>query len=282
MTKNRMERARRAAVVLVAAGLFTTGCTVDGDAAAQVGTDRWTQAELSAQTDAVMTDAAPADRAVVNRAQLTTHIRHQLLQDLATARQIVVSDAEIQSQLAEVDRAAVAAQLGVTEADLPRAAFDAMVLQQVAESALQQPLEGEVVTIRVEVLRAADRAEAQLLQAQLQGPGSDRIAEERSGEWIPSTMSNVDPASAGAGTFGVFSASVGDVLVVEENDQFLIVRIQDRSAAVGPIDLQPFTQLQNGLELVTPLLLADQAQESGVTVNPRFGRWDPVAVAVVQ
>lgn len=287
MIQFRKASARRAAAALAAAALLLTGCSVDGASAARVGANTLSQSQLGEQTDALLATSENGDRAAVNRLQLTTHIRHELLVELAAARQIVVGDAEIQEQLAGIDRAAVAAQLGVGEADLPRAVFDALVLQQVAQAALEQPLSGEVVSVEVDGLVAADREAAVLLQAQLAGPDGDRVFADRSAagptETVPlRTMSNTDPETAGAGSFGVFSASAGDVLVIEENGQYLVLRIKSRSAEVGAIDLQPFTQLQNGLELVTPLLLAEQAESSGVTVNPRFGRWDPVAVAVVR
>ena len=86
----------------------------------------------------------------------------------------------------------------------------------------------------------------------------------------------------GAGATGVFSAPVGDVILYPSQDGYLVLRVLDRSeepALLTAADLQQ-QQISGAFDLGA-LLLAPYAQQSGVTVNPRLGAWDPFALQVV-
>lgn len=297
MTKYRMGRARRAAVVLVAAGLTATGCTVDGDSAAQIGSSTVSQSQVSDRTDATLSNplpaqggAASADRSTVNRDELTFLIRHELIRDLATTWRVPVDDAVVQSTIAQaaaggVTREAIAGQLGVTDADLETAVFDTLVLSEVAGVVLESGWQGDVVTIEIDGVAARDEADAQLLRARLLGPSADQVLTERADSLIQrQTMVSADPAAAWAVPDGVFGADEGDVLIIDDGGQLVVIRILERTVENTETDLTGFASLSGAeaLSALTPLLLTDQAKQTGVTVNPRFGRWDPVAVAVVR
>lgn len=300
MTKNRMGRARRAAAVLAAAGLLATGCTVDGDSAAQIGSTTVTQSQVSDRTDTILSDPATAqgtdpapvtpDRSAVNRDELTFLIRHELVRDLATTWRVPVDDGVVQATIAQavsggLTREAIAGQLGVADADLETAVFDTLVLSEVAGVVLESGWQGDVVTIEIDGVVARDEADAHLLRARLSGPSADQVQTERADSLIQrQTMVSADPAAAWAVPDGVFGAAEGEVLIIDDGGQPVVIRILERTVENTTTDLNGFAALSGAeaLSALTPLLLTDQAEETGVTVNPRFGRWDPVAVAVVR
>ena len=85
------------------------------------------------------------------------------------------------------------------------------------------------------------------------------------------------------GRTGLYQPSGGDVVIVPQNDNYLVLRTDDRTSSTATLDASRFNSVNGVADAfdVGALLISGQQQDAGISVNPRFGVWDPASVQVV-
>jgi hypothetical protein len=223
---------------------------VQDDIAVALRSDR---AEIASQLG--LTDPQAVARYVV-----TDALRHELLADRAAAEGLTVGERDVDAALA---------------AQGPAALFEG---ERARQAARDQLLAGQLgarevdrMTVTLDLAVAPSEAEAQTI-AQSLAAGDPGVA----------TQPLQIPAAQALGQFPLFpfGTPVGSVVVLEpaQPDQVEVVRITDRTDAPSatPVAAQ-----------VPPDLLASfgyqllQGDAGDVQVNPRYGVFDPLQMAVV-
>ena len=87
----------------------------------------------------------------------------------------------------------------------------------------------------------------------------------------------------GVGADGVYQASSGEVTIVVDSGRYIVLRTTGR--AVAAVTLTP-TQITSATALgdvfnLGALLVSKYQDSAGISVNPRFGVWDPASLQVV-
>lgn len=263
-----------AGVVLAAGSL--TACADRPGVAATVGQVSISESQLQQEAAEVTARAAqaqpqtPISGPEAARRILTAKIRHVLAQNAATSAGVEVTDATVNAAIASATPEAVANQLGVPIADVPQAVRDVLTLQNLA----QQHTGGVPSTEAQVTFQKADSAEeAAVLRAKFQHDPAAMTGEQ-------TTVSSLIGATSLVPT-GLFTAPVGSVMVLQEQSTYVVVRIDTRSV-VDNVDIaKALSSVKAGQIEVATLMLAKDGLELGVSVNPRFGIWDPSTLQVV-
>ncbi len=285
----RMQVGRVVAAVAVV-GAMLSGCGAGPSqvgAAAIVGSDAIPLDRVQSRVEVALgrTDqiaqltaqgGAPAD---VARSVVSAAILHELLQRRAEAEGIVVTDSEVDAEIAEN---------GGAEAILESSLYDLPALRErvrddlIAAALAERAVPGLVVT--ADLVAATSRADAEEKARLLAegGPAADALfTDERTSARDTVYEAATQPDVAGTVLFGT---PVGGVVAFQPNPQqsaWIVFRVTDRStdAPTAPEAVSNISQSQLiaiGQRLVQPL-----ATELGIRVNPRYGVWDPIQMRVV-
>ncbi|GAA1997002.1 hypothetical protein GCM10009818_03900 [Nakamurella flavida] len=272
-------------VVLV--GLTVAGCSQQMGSAAVVGgtaiSDTTVQDGTAAVIAASGTDPGDATRATVARTVATQAIRTRLLDSVARERGAQVSTGQVAAVVAQAGTDALATQLQVSAADVPAAVRDILTLSALFE---QLPPEGVAVTdvlVTVQGVQVATRDEAVAKRSAFLADPSALTAEIARG-----AQGAVDDeqlsllAQPSAAPIGLYRAAVGSIVLYPSQTGYLVLRIVDRTEQPGTLTAaavadQPPTVIRD----LGALLLTGYAQQAGVSVNPRYGVWDSLALQVV-
>lgn len=292
--------------------LLLSGCgsgSVRPGAAALVGEQRIPVDTLQEVVERGLADpqaeqALGQDRSEFQRQVLSRLVNRQVLRAAAEREGVTVDDGDVDAQLqdfaaqagGEEALEAQAAQNGIAPQDLQPFLRD-VVLEQALGDALtededvpQEQLEGlyqqniaQYDRVRSRHILVADEAQARSILAQVREDPStfaDLAAE------FSTDTSNKDQGgdlgSQGKGQFVpafealLFSAEPGTYDVVQTEFGWHVVNVQERqttSLAEATPELRR-AALQEQRGQATGDLLRDVASELGITVNPRFGRWD--------
>ncbi len=281
---------------LTAVALAVTGCGTVPGAAIEIDGMTIPQQTVQQRTDAILTDTMPAGqssdvdpqtRAMLNRDQTTDLVRHELVKDAARAENIDVDETKVNAFIADNGgSASIAQQLHVPAADVPDAIFDYLVLSDLVSAIPEQGVEVTNVTVTVDAVHAADRSEAVADRATyLSDPAamdSDAAAARSAGQAPGGEMSLLK--SAENAITGIFTAPEGEiVLFPDSNGGFYVIRVTKRveePATLTAQDVQA-SQTLDGYMVLSSLLLRKYAEDRTITVNPRFGTWDPKTLLVV-
>ena len=269
--------------------LTVSSCSNPPSSAAQVGDVSISEAAIFDRSSAMVqaqqstgVTVSPVGVAEVNRRQATAAIRGQLLDLAAADAGVQVSDADVNATLSSAGSATAAQQLGVPESVVPDAIRDLLRLEGLLKAL---PAQGAPVTdvgVTVDGITVSTREDAINTRNQfLADPaGVDAvIAASTKGVQRQQLTLLTTPS---AGSTGVFSAKVGDVILYPTQDSYLVLRVLDRAEKPALLTAAELQQQQiSGAFDLGALLLAPYAQQAGVTVNPRLGSWDPFALQVV-
>lgn len=277
------------AALLVAALPILAACSTPPSVAAEVGQQQIAEAaifarssELADRAAARGTPAGAAEFAELNRSQLTTEIRAQLLDIAATEQGITVTNEEINTVLAGRDTPSAAAQLGVPESAVAQTVGNLLRLERLIEMLPPAGAEVTNVTVLVEGVTEPDRDAAVATRtAFLSDPtaASNRISS--GSEPVERRELSLLQAPA-VGATGIFAADVGDVVLYPSATDYLVLRVLQRTEeptrlTAADLRTQPVSQV---FELGA-LLLTPTGEQAGVTVNPRLGTWDPLSLQVI-
>jgi SurA N-terminal domain len=230
--------------------------------------------DLMAQITAQGGTTAGLARSFVTRAVL-----HDLLARRAADEGIVVTDAQVDAQIA---------QNGGADALLDGSLYDLPMLRQrvrddlIATQLAQREVGGLVVT--ADLVAATDRDAADSVAATLQAGGAQADAlfgdpgTSVRGQTFDAASS---PQEASTVLFGV---PVGTVVAFQPSpDQatWIVARVTDRrtDAPANPEAVSAISETQ--LVAIGQRLLQPTAEQVGIRVNPRYGVWDPIQMQIV-
>ena len=308
-----MIRSSRPVVSAGLAVLLLSGCgsgSVRPGAAALVGDERITVDTLQEVVERGLADPQAEeqlgqDRPAFQRQVLSRLVNREVLQAAAEQEGVTVDEGEVDDQLqdfaaqagGEEALEAQAAQNGISPQDLQPFLRDVVLQQELGdvltedEDVPQEQLQGlysqniaQYDRVRSRHILVEDEAQARSILAQVQEDPAR--FEELAAEFSTDT-SNKDQGGdlglQGKGQFVpefealLFSAEPGTYDVVQTQFGWHVVNVQERETT----SLQEATPelrraaLQEQRAEATGELLRDVAKRLGVTVNPRFGRWDP-------
>lgn len=280
----RVRPARRRRLLLgsvVAATVMLTGtaCATSATSAAVVGDVTITEQSIfdrTAQASAQAGQQLTVDQlAFGNRLFTTQDIRSTLLEEAARQRGVVVTDAQVNAAMAGASAG------GTRDA---RSYRELLLLEALLSGQGSDPIAYTNVKVTVDGARTSTRDQAvEVRRAILAGPAGAPVA-AASGV-VPLQSETVDLSAVPDQLIdGVLSARPGDVLINPGSDGFYVIRVTDRSeepAQVSATTILGAQSLAVQRQLGEVALLQRYAEQVGVTVNPRMGVWDPVALQVV-
>lgn len=139
------------------------------------------------------------------------------------------------------------------------------------------------ITLEFTSFPTADEALAAADVAARGGPGADVVFADAPPEGRRSEVRAADnPALATSFAFGTPAGSVIALRPAQDGAPWTVIRIIERRTDLppqGPSAVDRFGQ--QDLQLIGYRLLQPAAAELGVQVNPRYGVWDPIQLAVV-
>lgn len=221
--------------------------------------------------------AADISREVVSRA-----VQHVLLEEAARREKIRVTDDQVNAELTREGGADALVEATIYDKDSVRGAVrDQLVSQALARKLLPK------VTVTVDVTSATSRQDA-VAKARKMASGPSGAASVLAGD--PRAQRNLQlrasqvPQSAASFLFGTPAGSVVAAQTSPAPDGWTVLRVTARSTTAPGGDpkassvsrLDDSTLDDIGRRFTQPL-----AQELGVRVNPRYGQWDPLRLAVL-
>ena len=305
----------RALAVGLVAGVVLTGCELRPGAAAIVGEDRIASEELSDAVERLVT--APqfergegTDREALQRAVLTRLILVEIAQEAARRRNVQVTDGEVDRQyeqfrerFGEEDLAKQAVQAGIAPADLRSYIRTISLLEKVGDDVtadLQVPDE-QLREVYQQNIANYDSAKTAHILVPTEKQARDLLAQVKAD---PSRFADlarqfsIDPGSKeNGGDLGtnppgrfvpefdqaIFSAKTGDIVLARTEFGWHVIQVQERNTTTFE-EAKPELRriaLQDIRDQRVQELRQETAADLGVTVNPRYGRWDPAAGAVL-
>ncbi|MEO6712649.1 MAG: peptidylprolyl isomerase [Mycobacteriales bacterium] len=301
-------RRRTTIAALVAAtvtALSACGGGASGGSAAQVGSESVRIDSVLAAVDRGLSGAETLDRAKLTREHLTTLVRLELVRNEARKRNIAISDEDINKTWAELEnqkgRAALetaAAGDGVAAADLAAAVEMTTYVRVISE---RLGTEGPVTDAELDEFRKAnadrlaDQAQAAHILVQDEALAKKLLADIKAGADFAALAKqhNSDSTKDTGGDLGVaprgkyvapfeealWSANKGDVVgPVKTEFGYHLIKV---------IEIQRFEDIKEKVRAAAASSIGNaraiMAFRTGapVTVNPRFGRWDPDGIQVV-
>ena len=314
MTRSSLLRCTAGALLLLL--LSACGSTpVRAGAAATVGETRITTDQLSALVTRALADPQAqqqlgADRVAFQRQSLSRLINHDLLRVAAKREGVSISQGDIDARLADFEQQSggpqmliqQAAQNGISEQDL-RGFISDLVLSDavgdeltadipVSQEQLQQAFAQSAARndqVHAAHILVPTAALAESIRKQLV---SDPALFAALAAKYSTDTSNKDKGGdlgfAGRGQFvpafenAIFGAKQGDLIVVKTEFGYHVVTILERRTTTLAQATPALRRaiLQTEREQRTAELLSEVANELGVKVNPRFGRWNPASGSV--
>ncbi|WP_037365182.1 SurA N-terminal domain-containing protein [Nakamurella lactea] len=290
LTLARSPRTRRLTAVAAAVilGLSLNACTDQVGSAATVNGQRIDESFVSATTAALTAGAEtpPGNNELQfrNRQVLTNQIRHDLITQAAAAEKLTVDEAQVNATTSEgAEQLLQVLGGGYTEAQVPQAVRDTLLVLQLAQR--DQGKKATDVQVKADIISGyANRAEAIAARERfLADPAAMKTAltaaaaEQKGGTQSISLLTQ--PQYAG---FGLYTEPVGSIVLVDIDNGASLARITERKVVESD---QLATNIQNATGAdqfaLAWLALASYVRNEPVTVNPRFGVWDPVALQVV-
>lgn len=277
----------------VGAGLLLAGCGTAPGAAAVVGGTSIPEQTVQSRTQALIDENATdptqsvdvATRELFNRFQTTDVVRHQLVLAAAKAQHITVGDEKVNAFIAQNGGATqIAGTLNVPVDAVPQAIYDYLVLEQLVATIPTGGVDVTDIAVTVDVVPAADRDAAVAARNRyLKDPAAmdaDAATARASGN-VPGGEESL-LADAQDALVGIFSAPQGQIVIFPNGSQgYYVIRVTKRTekpAKLTKAAVQSASSL-DGYMVPASLLLGRYAHD--VTVNPRFGQWDPQTLLVI-
>lgn len=289
-------RVGRVVAAVAVLGAVVSGC---GSGPSQVGSAAIVGSEaipLSLVQDQIATALSPARaQAVAGRDQgagggygapqvarevVTSAILSDLLRDRLAAEGITVPDSAVDAAIAsvgtpeELDAASLYApevQREKIRDDLGAAALGARYVDRLG------------VTLQFTGFPTEDEALAAAEAAAAGGPGADAVFADAPPEGRASQVRAADnPALATSFAFGTEAGSAIALRPAQDGAPWTVIRVVERDTALPPAGPSAVDRFgQQDLQLIGYRLLQPDAAAAGVQVNPRYGVWDPIQLAVV-
>jgi hypothetical protein len=284
--------------LLVAAAAVLTGCGSGPSqvgSAAIVGSSEVSLTDTQQRIDAALAKPGLLDQlrlqgdkpADISREVVSRSVQHLLLEEAARREGIGVTDDQVNAELTREGGVDALVEATIYDKDSVReAVHDQLVAQALARKLLTR------VAVTVDVTNATSRqdavAKARKMASGPSGAAAVLAADPRAQRGLQLRAALV-PQSAASFLFGTPAGSVVAAQTSPAPDGWTVLRVTARTtgpggdpkagaaaAAASVSQLDDSTLDDIGRRFTQPL-----AQELGVRVNPRFGVWDPLRLAVL-
>ena len=274
--------------------LLATGCNSQPGAAVVVAGTAISESTVQQDATAYLAQNpgdAPTDaaRALANRAQITFRVRHVLIERALSAAGVAVTAAQVSAATASLQQAqqgqSLAAQLDLPPSAQPDVIHDLVALQSLVAKLPAGGVKIADVSVSAQGVVATDRDQAVALRSRyLSDPAAmDRaVASAPADQGVP--RQNFDLLKRPElGSTGLYQPSTGEVFILPQKDSYLVLRTTGRTVSTVALDQSRFDAIGDVVNAfaVGALLVSGQQGDAGISVNPRFGVWDPASVQVV-
>lgn len=284
-----VKRVGRVVAAVAVVGAVVSGCGGPGLAgsAVIVGSDVVPLERVQSQLDVALakTDqlaqlsaqgGGPPD---VARSIVTREVLHDLLTRRAAAEGIVVTDAEVEKELADS---------GGADQIVASSLYDATTLRQrvrddlIATELARRSVGGLGVTADLVAATSRDDAESRARVLAAGGPESDALLSDQQTAARGTVYTAATQPDAAATV--LFGTPVGGVVAFQPNPQqstWIVFRVTDRRTdePSDPAAVAAISRTQ--LTAIGERMVQAGGQELGIRVNPRYGVWDPIELRVV-
>jgi hypothetical protein len=279
--------------VLVAAAAFLTGCGSGPSqvgSAAIVGSTVVSLGDTQHRIDAALAKPGLIDQlklqgdkpADISREVVSRAVQHVLLDEAARREGIRVTDDQVNAELTREGGVDALVEATIYDKDSVREAVrDQLVSQALARKLLAR------VSVTVDVTNATSRddavAKARKMASGPPGAAAVLAADPRAQRGLQLRASLV-PQSAASFLFGTPAGSVVAAQTSPAPDGWTVLRVTARTttAPAGDPRASSVSQLDDStLDDIGRRFTQPLAQELGVRVNPRYGVWDPLRLAVL-
>ncbi|MDN5920494.1 MAG: SurA N-terminal domain-containing protein [Pseudonocardia sp.] len=275
-----------AATVIV--GALVGGCGSGPsrvDAAAVIGSDTLALSEVQPRITAALGRPELLDslksrgfaEADVGRAVVSQMVLHDLLARAAAEQNIVVREDEVDAAVAAAGGEQVLARSILEPGGTRESVRDQLIATRLAE----RQVDGLAVTADVAIAQTRDEAEqiARALAA-----GGARAEQALAGASTAQRGLQIRPSStpqAAATPLIGIPAGATALFQLSPEQGWVVVRVTERRTDAPPSGPAAASRIdQETLAEAGIRLLAPTAERAGVTVNPRYGVWDPVMLTV--
>lgn len=288
VTAVRMQVGRVAATVaMIAAVVSGCGGPDQAGSAVIIGQDAVSLERVQSQLTTALSradvfaqyTAQGGSAATLSRDVVTSEVLHDLLARRAAQDGIVITDAQVDAELA--GNGGAEATLARTYYDMPtlrERVRDSLIAMQIAQRAVP----GLAVT--VDLVGAASRADAEQAARTLAkgGPEADALFTNPQTAVRNATYQAASaPAAAGTVVFGVPAGTVGVFKPDPQGSTWAAFRVIDRRTDM-PSDPAAVSNIsQAELLAIGQRAVQPAAEQLGIRLNPRYGEWDPVQFRVV-
>lgn len=302
-----------APVATVAALVALTACgQSNAGTAVTVGSDRISTDALSARVESALAVAGVkeqvgSDRAKFERQILTLMIDHRLIVDAAKKQGVSVNDGEVNTRYqAFVKQAGTEAELikqgaaaGIPKEELKPYFGDLALTDKIAQkltasvkvdpAALRKAYQQNFVQVHVAHILVKDKKLADRLLAQVKAKPSSFAALAKKYSTDGSKTSGGDLGTQPPSTFvapfaaAVTTAKVGSFIEVKTQYGYHVIHVISRKATKTLAEATPALRkelLANEQQAAIGALLLKESKAQKVSVNPRFGTWDPTKGSV--
>lgn len=278
--------------MIAASAAFLAGCGSGPNqvgSAAIVGSTEVSLGGIQQQIDAAMAKPGLLDQlklqgdkpADISREVVSRSVQHVLLVEAARREKIVVTDDQVNAELTREGGVDALVQATIYDKDSIRDAVrDQLVAQALARKLLTR------VAVIVDVTSATSRddavAKARKMASGPSGAAAVLAADPRAQRGLQLRAALV-PQSAASFLFGTPAGSVVAAQTSPAPDGWTVLRVTSRTTAPSGSDPKaPVSQLDDStLDDIGRRFTQPLAQELGVRVNPRYGVWDPLRLAVL-
>lgn len=287
---------RRRSVVLVAAlGVscaLLTGCgggPSQVGAAAIVGDRSVSVSQLQKQVDAALANPKikqslalqGAPTSLVAQVIISREVQHLLLLESADREHIAVTEDQVSAELAKPGAAQTyAGQLALDKASQRDTARDQLICEALVNKYLNR-LSATVDLVNVDSKNQAITVARQLAA----GPAQAAAAIKAAGQNGAGALALRGSLVAQQDLNLVLGTEAGQVVALQTGqNSWTVWRVSQRSTtapAVGPADAAA-TLGDSAVYTIGGRLTQPLAEQIGVRVNPRFGRWDPIVLSILQ
>jgi hypothetical protein len=287
------QRRIRLAAIAGLVALLVSGCSSQPGAAASVAGSAISEQSVLDRTTAYLTEVAATDATtagnsavdMINRQQATDLIRHQLVLYAERQRQITVPASDVNALISQQGGAEQLAQTWeVPSGEVSDLAHDLLVLEKLLEDGQGSTFDDISVTADVLTFDSRDAAVAARSQY-LAHPATmaTDIAAAGSGQGQVGAALQFS-TQPGVAALGLYSVPAGSIVIAPSDaTHYLVVRVNTRSEKKTTLSADMLQALQGApaqLSLAS-VALAPYAARAGVTLNPRFGQWDPTTLQAV-
>jgi hypothetical protein len=215
----------------------------------------------------------------IARYVVTRQVNHELLTAAAARAGVSVPEDAVDAALADTtDQNLQVDRLLFDGAQLRERARD----QELAVALAQRYVDGLQVTVDAAAATTEADADAKARALAAGGPDADRVLADRAAA-APGqvTRAATDPESATNPEYGVPAGSVVKYQPSPGQGYWLVLRVTDRRLDAPPAQVQQAASTIDRATLAVIGRRIAQAEAAPLDLNPRFGVWDPVRMAVV-